>query len=72
MLAWCRGEGDRRDQPHRVVGVVKDRSKTRLVADAVPPLVVESRRGLFLVLRGSLPVPPCLVTGGFEKLLSLF
>jgi hypothetical protein len=62
-LASGFGERYRWNQPHRVVGVVKDRVETRRVADAVPTLVVEPRRGLL--------VPPSPVTGGTEKPLSL-
>jgi hypothetical protein len=65
------GQRHRWNQPHRVVGAVEDRSETRLVADAVPTLVVEPRRGLLLRLRRFLPVPPSPVTGGTEKPLSL-
>jgi hypothetical protein len=65
------GQRHRWNQPHRVVGVVEDRVETRRVADAVPTLVVEPRRGLLLTLRRFLPVPPSPVTGGTEKPLSL-
>jgi hypothetical protein len=70
-LASGFGERYRWNQPHRIVGVIEDLSEMRRVADAVPPLVVEPRRGLLLTLRRSLPVPPSPVTGGTEKLLSL-
>jgi hypothetical protein len=60
------------NQPHRTVGVIEVLSETRRVADAVPSLVVEPRRGLLLTLRSSLSVvPACPATGGTEKLLSL-
>ncbi|MCG1007491.1 hypothetical protein LQ367_12925 [Halorubrum lacusprofundi] len=56
-LTCCRGQRHRWDQPHLVVGVVDDLSETRLVTDAVPTLIVEPRRGLFLALRRFLPAP---------------
>jgi hypothetical protein len=65
------GQRHRWDQPYRVVGVVEDRVETQRVADAVPTLVVEPRRGLLLTLRRFLAVPPSPVTGGSEKPLSL-
>ena len=70
-LASGFGQRYRWNQPHRVVVVVEDPVETRRVADAVPTLVVEPRRGLPLPLRRSLPVPPSPVTGDTEKPLTL-
>ena len=60
-LACCRGEGECWNQIQFVVGLVDDLPETRLLTDAVSPLVVEPCRYLLLVLNRFLSVPPCSV-----------